>query len=319
MNKFCSIFGIIVLGIFNIYSGSCCGKSKEGDKSKKSGSNGCCCCKGKENRSSGTEKPVVQLTISKNKIVLGGKDYLAVSEENNPRLTRRAFECIYYAIDKYSFDNIKNIKLSINSSEEINMSKEIPYLIVAVMSTAGEYYIIYCKDANAKSCTINNDGEVDFGLFGGVEELKKIKILCNGRITDYRFMFSTCKELESADLSKLNTCEATSMYGMFLGCIKLKVLDVSSFNTTDCVNNSCSLMLFGVLQESNVLEKIILGDNFSIKSTYQTASPHLGGFFGVFKNLNCVEFKSKINNILKDNLIELGFALKGNKYVKLKE
>ncbi len=51
-----------------------------------------------------------------------------------------------------------------------------------------------------------------------------------------RWMFASCKMLESVDVSELDTSGVTDMSGMFSGCSGLKRLDVSSFHTSNVTN-----------------------------------------------------------------------------------
>ena len=249
MNKFCSTLGIIILGIADIYSGcGCCGGSCKDDneKGKGIGSSNKIKIPGEEdkkklknflpnlnnkkkrNKGIEDEKFEIKLTISNNKIICDGKEHLVV-KYNIPRVTDNSFNqyCKYYKIDKELFDNIKkNINSSfISNSEDIDLQKETPYLIVAVLCDDNEYYIIYCKNANSNNIT---------GLFeGGIDRnnLIKVKIICNGEITNCPYMFYKCKELIEIDLSKFDTSNVTNMRGIFRECKELKSLDLSNFNT----------------------------------------------------------------------------------------
>ena len=63
-------------------------------------------------------------------------------------------------------------------------------------------------------------------------------------VTDMSAMFSGCKLLEVADVSRFNTSKVTSLYDMFYNCQKLKTIDVSNWNTgnvtdMDFVFQSC--------------------------------------------------------------------------------
>ena len=64
------------------------------------------------------------------------------------------------------------------------------------------------------------------------------------KVTDMSYMFHDCQGLTSLDVSKFNTAEVTNMSDMFNRCEGLTSLDVSSFNTAKVTNmssmfNSC--------------------------------------------------------------------------------
>ena len=63
------------------------------------------------------------------------------------------------------------------------------------------------------------------------------------KVTYMNYMFDTCYNLISLDLSSFNTSNVTSMDSMFQECNSLKSLDLSSFNTSKVTNMNC--MFYG--------------------------------------------------------------------------
>ena len=180
--------------------------------------------------------PQIKLTISKDRIVLGGKN-CSVVKDNIPIHTNKEYVCIYYEIDKNLFDNIENIK-DISGSNEIKLSKEIPYLLVGIADTKGKYYVIYCEYANSKGFRGFFDKGIEcldenYNYVRSVSIIKAVKIISNGKITRCCNMFAYCEKLEDIDLSNFDTKNVTDMYGMFHLCKSLKSIDLIKFDTSN--------------------------------------------------------------------------------------
>ena len=73
-------------------------------------------------------------------------------------------------------------------------------------------------------------------------------------ITSLKNLFFYCDNMQSVDLSGLDTSKVTDMSGMFNGCGKLETLDLSNFNTSNVV--SMADMMLGC----NRITNIKLGD-----------------------------------------------------------
>ena len=56
-------------------------------------------------------------------------------------------------------------------------------------------------------------------------------------------MFRACSNLESVDLTNLDTSQVTDMGWMFCGCSGLTNLDVSNFDTSQVTFMSCMLVI----------------------------------------------------------------------------
>ena len=55
-------------------------------------------------------------------------------------------------------------------------------------------------------------------------------------VTDMNYMFSTCSSLTTLDVSNFNTSKVTNMFSMFYFCSKLTTLDLSNFDTSNVTN-----------------------------------------------------------------------------------
>ena len=64
-----------------------------------------------------------------------------------------------------------------------------------------------------------------------------------GGITSTNQMFRACSNLESVDLTNLDTSQVTDMGWMFCGCSGLTNLDVSNFDTSQVTFMSCMLVI----------------------------------------------------------------------------
>ena len=78
----------------------------------------------------------------------------------------------------------------------------------------------------------NTNGSRMFAYLDNVESLD-LTGLDTSNITNMSSMFSHCKSLESLDLSNFNTSKVTTMNSMFSSCTNLISLNVSSFNTSN--------------------------------------------------------------------------------------
>ena len=79
------------------------------------------------------------------------------------------------------------------------------------------------------------------GLFSHLGKLKTIQGLENldtSQVTDMSYMFFTCSELTTLDVSHFNTSKVTDMSYMFTDCQDLPSLDVSYFNTSKVTDMS---------------------------------------------------------------------------------
>ncbi len=90
-----------------------------------------------------------------------------------------------------------------------------------------------------KSVKADIKGMTDAGyMFNGCVNLESVDLsgLDTGNVTTTRGMFQNCSSLESLDLSRFVTDNVTSMDSMFYGCSGLKKLNISGFNTSKVTN-----------------------------------------------------------------------------------
>ena len=103
--------------------------------------------------------------------------------------------------------------------------------IVAWTEECGEELLTLYLAANGE-IKANKDCR---NMFLGYENLKSIfglEFLQTSQTENMKYMFASCRELESLDVSGFNTSRVTNMSGMFSCCAKLKGLDVSHFDTS---------------------------------------------------------------------------------------
>ena len=70
-----------------------------------------------------------------------------------------------------------------------------------------------------------------FYNFSQLQEIVGIENLNTSQAINMEYMFFSCKNLQSIDVSGFNTSQVTNMYGMFAGCENLQSVDVRGFNT----------------------------------------------------------------------------------------
>ena len=94
------------------------------------------------------------------------------------------------------------------------------------------------------SVEANTNGSGMFAYLDNVDTLD-LTGLDTSNMTSMRFMFYKSKSLKNIDVSGFDTSKVVSMYGMFYECSNLVDIDLSSFNTSKVTNmgslfNSCS-------------------------------------------------------------------------------
>lgn len=72
-------------------------------------------------------------------------------------------------------------------------------------------------------------------IFYGCNNLQSVDLssVDTSRVTDMTYMFGACYDLQNLDLSKFDTSNVTNMNSMFDGCMSLQSLDVSKFDTSN--------------------------------------------------------------------------------------
>ena len=93
----------------------------------------------------------------------------------------------------------------------------------------------YSKRESIISAKVTVTGMTDTSyLFYKCKNLNSVDIsgLDTSRVTDMGWMFAGCSSLQTLDVSSFNTSRVTDMGWMFAGCSSLRTLDISSFNTS---------------------------------------------------------------------------------------
>ena len=75
-----------------------------------------------------------------------------------------------------------------------------------------------------------------FGGMTHLESITGINYLNTSEVTEMRYMFYNCTQLNSLDVSGFNTAKVTNMGYMFSSCTALTSLDVSNFNTAQATD-----------------------------------------------------------------------------------
>lgn len=142
------------------------------------------------------------------------------------------------------------------------------------------------------SISNSNDGNMDEYFYTTLDGqagylfnrlLKKIPFMIHtSNITDMSNMFIRCIELTTLDLSSFDTSKVTNMHHMFNQCSKLATLDLSSFNTSKVTNTSS---MFSVDMELKTISGIL--DLIKV-----TASYNISQMFSYCTNLETVNIKN---------------------------
>ena len=94
---------------------------------------------------------------------------------------------------------------------------------------SGIYSVVF--DESFANCTSITSTFYWFAGCTNLETILGIEYFNTGNVTDMSYMFDSCSNLTSLDVSHFNTANVTNMYCMFFNCSSLTNLDVSHFNT----------------------------------------------------------------------------------------
>ncbi len=72
-----------------------------------------------------------------------------------------------------------------------------------------------------------------FYVFSSLKEVKGMENFHTGNVKSFLYWFGNCNELESIDLSYLDTSSATTLRFCFYACYKLKEINASTWNTSN--------------------------------------------------------------------------------------
>ena len=98
-------------------------------------------------------------------------------------------------------------------------------------------------------------------------------------VTNMESAFSYCKILENINVSHFNTAKVTSMANMFVNCMRLKQLDLSTWNTSQLNYGGIASMFYGC----RALQEILGLENF-----YTNNITSLSGLFNYCESLEDV-------------------------------
>ena len=91
------------------------------------------------------------------------------------------------------------------------------------------------KNIVFRDCKIQGSMEKAFYEDGNLQSID-LSGLDTSQVTNMSYMFHNCSNVSNLDTSRFNTSQVTDMGGMFSYCVKLTSLDVSSFDTSKVTN-----------------------------------------------------------------------------------
>ena len=146
-------------------------------------------------------------------------DYVADYESSNKTMTFKSIKS-----DNLGALNLNRIAMVNNEQTVSNMCSLLNIEKSAIKN------IVFDKSINTYTPTTLNS------FFRDLDELQTItdlKYLNTANVTDMSYMFYSCQELSSLDLTNFNTANVTDMGNMFEGCSALTSLDLTNFNTAN--------------------------------------------------------------------------------------
>ena len=144
-------------------------------------------------------------------------DYVADYESSNKTMTFKSIKS-----DNLGALNLNRIAMVNNEQTVSNMCSLLNIEKSAIKN------IVFDKSINTYTPTTLNS------FFRDLDELQTItdlKYLNTVNVTDMSYMFYSCQELSSLDLTNFNTANVTDMHSLFDYCSSLTSLDLTNFNT----------------------------------------------------------------------------------------
>ena len=227
--------------------------------------------KGKEKEEKKNTSNTIEIEFDKanNKITIDLKN-LKLSSKNIPEgIVNESFTCCttFGKLDKSTYNLFTtDIKITFKNKPDENK-----FVLFAVKTTSGGYYLGCCNNVNRVegNCLFigsKHNNEIKMLYIGG--GLNNINLMFSGNrnlenivftncfdtsnVTDMSFMFSGCSSLKELNLSNFNTNNVTDMNYMFNGCSSLKELNLSTFNTSKVENMSYMFNECSSLKELNL-------------------------------------------------------------------
>ena len=186
-------------------------------------------------------------------------------------------KCFKYQKDYYLYENLKEIKESI----EISINDQvIPFSHFYKFKEVGEYTIQYSfKKLLSKTNHLFNS----CNLFTYIN----LYNFDTSKVTNMESMFWGCESLTDINVSNLNTENVTNFSHMFSGCKSLKILDLSSFKTKNALN------MKSMFNHCESLENLNMYD-------FHIEKAEVDHMFGYCKKLNSINLKYKDRKILDE-------------------
>ncbi len=159
--------------------------------------------------------------------------------------------------------------------------------------------VLWKIDSNGK-LTVNGTGEIkkDTWKLPWYEERESIKsaVINLKDITDISYFFFECKNLQSVDLTNLDTSNVKDMQNMFGRCQSLKELDLTGFDTKNVTR------MDAMFQECANLERVLLSPGFNTSKVIQ-----MGAMFYECESLKTLDVSSfDTSNVIGFNSMFLG-------------
>ena len=131
-----------------------------------------------------------------------------------------------------------------------------------------------------------------FCNMNNLDSITGINYLNTDSVTDMGYMFDSCWNLTSLDLSSFNTAKVTNMEVMFAGCKSLTTLDLRKFNTANVTN------MEGMFAACDHLETIYAGNDWSTDSVTNSESM----FYG------CINLAGDHGTVYDENHVDAAYA-----------
>ena len=157
-----------------------------------------------------------------------------------------------------------------------------------------------------------------FATLTKLETITGLEYLNTAKVTNMRYMFSSCVALTSLDVTKFNTANVTDMGYMFYKCSSLTSLDVTHFNTAnvtkmDRMFYKCSSLTSLYLTNFNTENVTNMGDMFSncralttIYASSKFVTTQVSNSSGMFNN--CEKLKGEEVGWTKDKATDKTYA-----------
>ena len=130
-----------------------------------------------------------------------------------------------------------NLEIPTSAIESWDVSAAGDGSVIAYIEDDGRGTGTYKVTIGAQGNIIASSG---YSLFRDFENVESIDLtyLDTSSVTNMNYMFQYCRSLTSLDLSNFNTSRVTNMSYMFSSCYSLTSLDLSNFNTSRVTNMS---------------------------------------------------------------------------------